>query len=147
MDPSEAIWCAARQHVFLFSGFILLSAIIAIVLAVLGREEARWMALMLGVWVVINAAVAVWIFRHIHLPPVQILPHVFRHIRIYMWLNVAADLVYAFAGGFLLRRSGQHRLMLRGFGKAILLQAAGLLVLDMVFLARVIALHQQYLAG
>jgi hypothetical protein len=146
MNLSEAIWTVARQHFFLYSGFILFTAAIALGQALRGRGEAKWMALMTGVWVVINSCIAVWLFRHIHVPATELLPLVFSHITRYMRLNVIADAVYALVGFFLLSRKGLHRPLLRGFGKAVVLQGVGLILLDAVFLCRVIALHQQYLA-
>lgn len=105
------------------------------------------MALITGVWVLVNACIAAWLAQHIHMPAPEILPHVFSHIRTYMRPNVVADVVYALTGTFLLSRQGKHRAMLHSFGKAVLIQAVGLFVLDGVFLLRVVYLHKQYLAG
>jgi hypothetical protein len=147
MTASEAIWSATRQHLFLFSGFTIFSAVIALGQTLFGKTEATWMALMTGVWVLINGGIAAWLFQHVHVPAPELLPHVFSHIKSYMWLNVVADAMYGLAGLFLLSRVGTHRAMLRGFGRAVLIQAVGLAILDVIFLAKVIALHNQFLAG
>jgi len=99
------------------------------------------------VWGLINAAIGYWLWWHIHVPTEAYLPHTFAHILYWMRINVLLDLGYGMVGLYLLKRSRRlfrHKYMIAGFGKAVLLQAVCLLLIDTFFLGRLYFLFQVY---
>lgn len=63
------------------------------------------------------------------------------HVKVVIWVNLLLDIVYLLAGMLLLKFSFKPNgvaALYKGFGWAVLVQGAGLFVLDSFFLANIL---------
>ena len=68
MELASQIFELTEEHVFRFSCFIGLSALVAVACLAIKDKTWKWFSLMTFVWVLVNLLVAILLVNHIHLP-------------------------------------------------------------------------------
>lgn len=139
-DPIIDLYSIAAQHIKLFFSVILVSTMIAIVVAII-RIYGRAFLLMTLVWNLINFAIGCWLLDHIQLYEIVTAEWLRKHLFFLFEINLALDILYLLTGVLLYIKSKKIaqrlEMMFVGFAYAVLLQGISLLLIDTITYIRI----------
>ena len=138
MDHS-ILYTIAVQHINFFLSFISLSTMAAVIIAAI-RVYGRAFLLMTISWNSVNLLIAYWLGIHVESYETVTIEWLHAHLILLFWINIGLDLIYVVCALFykkeLNENSTNNYAIKLGFIYAIVVQGAGMLLIDLITLFR-----------
>ncbi len=129
------------QHVRNLNVFVVITFVMALLIWFSRWKSNYWFFVMTFVWCSINYGIGVWLKDHINVFSYTAVDTALPHVKNMILINVFLDVLYFFVAWLLYPKAKESKYfaLKSQFSQAIVVQAMGLLFLDIAFYLKLIA--------